>query len=158
IEPVPVWAPTGGMSVARHDMTAIPLLDGSVLVAGGQRTGAVDTGDLYFATAEVFLPLPGEFLKVPVKMPQRRAHHVGVALEDGRVLLAGGISDQSTTTSEVFDPMTGGWTESALLHPHGAGTAMVRLADGRPMLIGGESSGGAVELFDPATLTWSDAP
>lgn len=154
LEPVPPWSETGGMSVARHGLTATTLLDGRVLVVGGQRTGAVDTGDVFFETAEIWKALPGQFKIVVAQMSQKRAYHTAVRLADGRVLVAGGIG--GGPTSEVFDPQKSKWSAPVgLLHAHGVGSTLVLLADGRALLAGGESSG-AAEIFDPQSGAWTD--
>ncbi len=154
LEDVPPWTETGGMSVARHGLTATTLLDGRVVVIGGQRLGAVDTGDVFFETAEVWTALPGVFKVVPAKMSTKRAYHAAVALADGRVLVAGGIGGGAT--SEIFDPKNGTFTPPAsLLHARSLGASLVLLADGRALLAGGEETG-AVELFDPQTGVWTD--
>ncbi len=58
---VPAWTATGSMSAARELHTATLLGDGQVLVTGGQKQGAFDTGDVYFDTAELYSPTTGAF-------------------------------------------------------------------------------------------------
>jgi len=156
IEPTPAWTETGGMSVARRGPTATLLEDGRVLITGGQRAGAIDTGDVFFETAEIWVPLPGKFNLVPAKMAFKREYHAAVRLPDGKVLVAGGLAG-GQGTAEIFDPKTGTWTLTALHHPHPQGATAVLLNDDRVLLVGGDDGGGAVEIFDPATLTWTDA-
>lgn len=150
------WLETGGMSDARREPTATALLDGRVLVVGGQRAGAIDTGDVFFETAEIWSPIQGVFTLVPAKMTVKRAFHAAVRLGDGKVLVMGGVGG-AAGTAEVFDPNLGTWTLTTLHHPHPQGAAAVVLADGRALLIGADDGAGAVEIFDPQSLTWSDA-
>ena len=87
-----------------------------------------------------------------------------VRLRDGRVLLGGG--DGGTTTAEVFDPDTNTFTPAAnpMLHGRSMVTAHT-LPSGKVAIIGGASSSAgaivdpldAIEIFDPATLTFADA-
>jgi hypothetical protein len=153
------WAPTGAMSVARQSATATRLADGRVLIAGGQRVGSVDVGDVYFETAELFDPVAGKFSPVAAKMATKRTQHAAAAIAGGKVLVVGGTSGvMSTSTAELFDPKTATWSSTPpLAHEHWGATLTV-LADGRVLLAGGGpgASGGATELFDPALGAWKD--
>ena len=152
IEPTPPWTETGAMSVARSGLTATTLVDGRVVIVGGQRTGSVDTGAVSFETAETWSAQAGAFKVEAAKMSVKRNAHTAVLLADGRVLVAGG----GTATSEVFDPKTKTWSAPApLLYNHGAGATLTLLSDGRALLAGGEPTGGA-EIFDPDAGGWID--
>ena len=90
-----------------------------------------------------------------------RRGHTATVLQDGRVLVAGGVDATSTTlaSTELYDPATGTWTAAGGLivgrHDHTATT----LPDGRILVAGGINSGTApvadAEVFDPSTGTWS---
>jgi hypothetical protein len=153
----PAWTDTGPMSVARAEHTATPLPDGRVLVVGGTHTGAVDTGDVFFNTAEIFDPGAGQFAAVSAKMSQRRSGHGAAPLAGGRVLVAGGRGDmQSSTTAEIIDLKFGNkWQPTAPMSHGHVFAAMVPLLDGRVVIIGGQGTG-ATEIFDPKTGAWTD--
>ena len=90
-------------------------------------------------------------------------------LPGGRVLVAGGATSGSVVlqSAEVFDPATGAFTalpasgNTQLSMPRVAGAA-APLPDGRVLIVGGSTTGGAVlpsaELFDPASNTFTALP
>lgn len=90
----------------------------------------------------------------PMSAP--RAAHTATTLGDGRVLIAGGFTEQGAARgAELYDPATSRYTTlPAMVHTRHSHTA-TRLADGRVLLTGGYVSGGepsaSVEVFDPAT-------
>jgi hypothetical protein len=90
-----------------------------------------------------------------------RMAHTATALADGRVLVAGGFTDdaQAAVSAEAYDPERGRFVALPRMrmvrHSHTA----TRLADGRVLITGGYGAGNAVradvELFDPATNTFT---
>jgi hypothetical protein len=160
--------------VQRSTHTATLLQDGRVLLAGGLQTGGVchRSCELYDRTTDT-LTQTGD-------MTTERAGHVATLLDDGRVLVTGGFQDYQNLdalwslslntaqdTAEIYDPATGVWTP--VLQPMAskrAGHSSTKLNDGRVLLVGGVSGGsgsfplftGKVELFDPATQTFSPLP
>ncbi|MEO8681553.1 MAG: kelch repeat-containing protein, partial [Vicinamibacterales bacterium] len=50
------------------------------------------------------------------------------------------------------------WTPAGTMSEARTGGIPFLLADGRVVVVGGPSTGGAVDLFDPATATWSPGP
>ncbi|MCY1030141.1 galactose oxidase [Corallococcus sp. BB11-1] len=99
-------------------------------------------------------PVPGV-----LSTPRRLLPYV--ALEDGRVLAAGGHDGHRTLgSSEVFDPDTGRWRPSGALRTARRNHAAVRLADGRVLAVGGSNgvTVGALasaEVYAPDTGTWT---
>lgn len=94
-----------------------------------------------------------------------RAGQSGVALQDGRVLFAGG--SDSPAAAETYNPNGSGWVAVVPLAHARAGHATVRLRDGRVLIVGGEEPGQAdpdldpvgmnsAEVFDPSTDTFTD--
>ncbi|QJR36730.1 Kelch repeat-containing protein [Gemmatimonas groenlandica] len=90
-------------------------------------------------------------------MSIERAAHTATTLRDGRVLVAGGFTNEENSISgaELFDPAGGRFAAlprmRTLRHSHTA----TRLPDGKVLLAGGYAAGSTVlaaaELFDPAT-------
>lgn len=137
--------------------TAAALLpDGRVLVTNRTADGE-DRG------AEIFDPATNSWTVVAPR-PSARTSHALVALEDGRVLLAGGVvldagPAGTPLATELYDPSTGQWSIAAPQHVlHAAARdATVLLPTGRVLVAGGASSatGSVVEIFDPALGAWS---
>src|SRR6266498_3504817 len=71
------------MNVARASHTATRLLDGRILVAGGENAGgALDSAEIYNSGSKSF-SLTGSMIAP-------RAEHTAALLADGRVLVSGG--------------------------------------------------------------------
>ena len=106
------WSPTGDMAIAAADRTGIRLPDGRVLVAGGDLTvQQPDFGRSHGLTADAELYDPDAGTWAPTTpMPRPRSGASAVVLEDGSVLLVGGIMAHaemgSTPACPTPDPGT----------------------------------------------------
>ena len=148
--PTPTSTPTPpGISQARSDHTATLLLDGRVLIVGGEGDGAV------LSSAEIY-HLPSGTWSSGGVMSEARSSHTATLLEDGRVLVAGGASSAET---EMYDP-SGRWSSAAgMLQVRSFHTA-TRLPDGCVLVTGGLGPTGVLstsEVYDPSTNVWSSA-
>ena len=93
------FAPAPSMAGARNHHTATLLANGEVLMAGG----ADSTGSTV-PTSEVYLPIARQWIGTSA-MLMSRAYHIGVELDDGRVLVGGGCNPQTCIPfAEVFSP------------------------------------------------------
>ncbi|WP_437896307.1 Kelch repeat-containing protein [Sorangium sp. So ce124] len=104
------------------------------------------------------------------RMITSRAEHTATLLDDGKVLIAGGVlgvdegftcnPSFSTTplgSAEIYDPATGAFLAAApMAAVHGVHTA-TRLADGRVLVIGEEAGGTSAEIYDDALDAWRAA-
>jgi len=94
-----------------------------------------------------------------------RFAHVAVRLNDGRVLVAGGISGISgLKTAELYDPASGTWAVTGSMTFERIGLAAAPLPNGRVLVAGGARfnqacadppAGNSTEIYDPATGAWS---
>jgi hypothetical protein len=164
------WSATGSLpAAAGTGHTAVRLLDGRVLVAGGgNRCGGV------FNTAALYDPGTGTWSATGT-MTTPRQFHSAALLSDGRVLVAGGSPGSPfpcLASAEIYDPTTGMWTATGSMptarvtggngyvQPYLANLPNGVLAAGGisgPTLCftGGGAPTAAAEVFDPGTGTWS---
>jgi hypothetical protein len=91
-------------------LTRLP--NGGALLAGGME------GDRIVATAQVFTLGPdgrgGTWTEV-APMKQARREQTAAALEDGRILIAGGCAPEPLASAEVYDPALDRWTDAGRL-------------------------------------------
>lgn len=142
------WKVVGEMSQGRNAPAATLLMDGTVLVSGGE--GKTSAGFPPLATAERFDPKTGVFTLVG-RMRNARLGHAAVRLQDGRVLLAGGLGRR---TAEVFDPATNEFTAVGDMSTSRFFPTATLLKDGRVLVVSGEAGSrrlATAELFDKAT-------
>src|SRR5262249_34862200 len=82
---------TGNLITGRESHTATLLLDGSVLIVGGHGGVPVSGGGYdKLASAELYDPVTGTFNSTD-RMGVGRDNHVATLLNDGEVLITGGV-------------------------------------------------------------------
>lgn len=117
------WSKTGDMRIAvgadptisgRQNHTATSLLDGRVLVAGGDGYLTDFSTDVIFASAELYDPTTGVWT-LTGSMNIARSEHAAVALLDGRVLAIGGSGvGTALASAELYSPTSASTDRSAL--------------------------------------------
>jgi hypothetical protein len=134
-------------------LSATRLLDGKVLAAGREGAELYDPDSGTWAATGSMVAPPKGFL--------RRRGGAAVLLPDGRVLVAGGGTDnQRFDTAELYDPDTGTWTATAPMNSPKAGPRATLLRDGKVLVTGNDWVTGpgyvtSAEVYDPATGTWT---
>jgi hypothetical protein len=148
--PAGVWIATGTMGTRRTGHTAVRLLDGRVLVAGGHPG---DEPDDDVTSAEVYDPESGTWSATGAMLRPHR----GVAatlLRDGRVLV-GDVDDPAADVqvmgAEVYDPASGTWTATGKMVSGGFLGEATLLRDGKVLV----TDGGGAQLYDPDSGTWT---
>jgi hypothetical protein len=121
---------TGSPSTARAFPTATRLVDGRVLIVGGFTA---------LASAEIYDPDTGAFTPTgPMATP--RGGPAVAPLPDGRVLVVGGsdiAGDRSAeSTAEIYDPLTGRFTQAPAPTTSRLAATAVSLTDGRVLVLG----------------------
>lgn len=106
---------------------------------------------------------PSQFSPAASPMSEQRGGHSATLLADGRVLLAGGMTDAANfaVSGDVFNPATNEFRSSggSLRVPRTNHVAAVHGAG--ILLIGGSDANGplgSTELFTPATATYREGP
>jgi PKD domain len=157
------FSPVGSMTITRKDFPMARLPDGSVLAFGGTQEGSFAT-----ATTRVdrFDPATNTFTLVGNLVVDRGSHLV-CPLANGTFLLAGGLNrfdDRNPArnrSAEIYDPVTNTsrLLPAQMVHSRMSKARAIRLSNGK-CLIGStlEVSGVGLELFDPATETFSSVP
>ncbi len=130
------WASAGNMTTPRTAQTATALPNGKLLVAGGSYTSAAFT--TYLSSADLYDPAAGTWTSVAMKVG--RSDHAAALLGNGKVLITGGRTGTTATTSsaELYDG-----TAFALTTPLATplfGHSMASLASGKALIAGGQTA------------------
>ena len=150
------FSTTGSMSVPRGFATSTQLLNGKVLVAGGED----DTG-LTRGVAELYNPPAGTFT-TSGSIVLARSLHTATLLANGKVLIVGGLDNNGTPTSEItataelYNPSTGTFTSTGSLPMPRYLHVATLLCSGKVLITGGATGttpddSSAAEIYDPAT-------
>jgi hypothetical protein len=155
------FAPIGILPSSERNAVSLLLSSNMALIVGG-----IDSSSR-LTSLVIYDPNTGTFSDVGA---MDAPYNTATLLSDGNVLLVGGGNLVSTgsgrdvlTTAQLYDPATGGLSDTGpalqgVIYP-----AVVRLADGRVLLAGGKiyNQGGAptaaAEIYDPASGTFSFA-
>ena len=138
---------------ARSEHAAVTLPDGRVLIVGGEGNESAFPGSMY-----VYDPTSETFAEFG-PMSSGRVGFIAAGLPDGDVLISGGlIALENAPRAEIIDVPTGALrpTANAPIRRR-AYAAATTLMDGRVLITGGVGAGteASVEIFDPATATFS---
>ena len=178
------WSPVADMAVARRGHRALLLADGRVLVFGGRQIAVRLLESDSLQMVEAFDPASGEWSNAA----DMTVGHIGleaVVLEDGRVLVTGGMTtagaetasavqsdsgDDAGTTGrsprtsgpEMYDPAAGKWSQSGFARATMSHT-LTLLEDGLVVQLGGFGGVAAagvpgMEMFDPRSDKWETGP
>jgi len=153
------FLPTAGtMNRERYRHTATRLASGKVLIAGGQNLYSInDTAELFDVTEDDH----GTFRLIPAKMTSPRDGHTATLLNDGTVLLAGGIDGWSVTnTAELYLPDASVFQAAASMNEARVFHTATKLPSGKVLIAGGYNGSylNTTEIYDPATGRFSPGP
>jgi WD40 repeat protein len=161
VAPAEIWDPaTGAFSSAAsladgrfaHTSTLLP--DGRVLVVGGISLSG-DGRPVTYASAELWEPATGAFSPAG-SLLEGRYGHTSTLLPDGRVLILGGVAFDAGSldfraSAEMWEPDSESFGSVASLPRTLIGHTATLLPDGRVLVVGGVTDGGAA-LNDAAFL------
>ncbi len=145
------------MKLARANATATLLLDGEVLIAGGQYYNGsqyvTNTAELYDATSGTF--------NYSGSMTIPRYSHTATLLQDGKVLIVGGLDNQGNVRGkcDLYDPATGTFTVTGFMKLAREQHTATLLPNGKVLVAGGvyysNTPTNTAELYDPSTSAFS---
>lgn len=168
------WTKLAPLPEGRSNHTATRLADGRVLIVGGGLNSAIGipSGEGVLASALLFDPATSAFTAVG-SMTDPRAGHLATLLADGRVLVAGGATDEVGTpctqipncatgkalaSAEVFDPATSTFTKVGDMTTPRLASFITTLASGTALVAGGADDTDSVtnvDLFDATANTFA---
>ncbi len=173
------WSSAGTLSAPRYAHTATLLANGKVLIVGGNQTmpnASLPAGADTVSSTELYDPQTNRW-SLAASMQTARSSHSATLLEDGRVLVAGGIASSAgdpgsvLASAELYDPVANTWTVAAPMPSARMNQSATFLPDGRVLVVGGldrlldfpigtaPTTGlSTADIFDPATDSWSPAP
>jgi hypothetical protein len=151
------FIPTGYMTTFRIGHTATLLMDGRVLITGGNIPGP--GGGQVLSSAELYDPATRGFTATGNMTTPRRIGHTATLLPDGRVLIAGGYGAGNSViaATEIYDPSTGVFTPTGDMIEARGGHSAILLATGKILIVGGYRvypDLADAELYDPDTGTF----
>jgi uncharacterized repeat protein (TIGR02543 family) len=146
------WNHTAALNNPRSGgHTATLLLNGKVLIAGGQSSSV-------FSSAELFDPSKGNWSDTG-SMRNSRLGHTATLLPNGKVLVAGGYNGIILSGVEIYDPSTGIWSSAGSMNSMRTGHTATLLTNGKVLVVGGEGNFANIrndaELYDPITGVWT---
>lgn len=164
---VEIWDPAAGawttvapMHTPRFNEILAILPNGKVLAAGGVDTSESAT----LSSAEMYDPAADTWTALPQGLLQSRADAGVAMLGGGRVLIAGGYSQQSgqnpnpLSEVEIFDPAANVFARASSMTESRSDLTLTALNNGQVLAAGGYSATATLasaELYDPGTATWS---
>jgi hypothetical protein len=143
-----LFVPTSDMRMARAGHSATLLLDGTVLIAGGDGPALLGGGPVA-RSAELYDPATGTFAPTG-NMIEPRYLHTATLLPNGKVLIAGGSQD---TTAELYDPSKHEFSRTGAMGAPQRWVMATLLGNGKVLVAGNVDA----ELYDPATATFVPA-
>jgi hypothetical protein len=161
------WQKTADLPNLRDEPAVAALPDGRALMTGG--AAGEGRGWSSFSSTYLFDPTTRAWSKSGLMQTARTDTAIAV-LQDGRVLVAGGLFMDRTSSepprvlasAEIFDPLTGSWSAAGQLTRARADASAITLADGRVLVVGGttrvegDPTGQAtVDIYDPKADRWS---
>lgn len=155
------------VGIMRPSHAAVPASTyGQILVAGGYGVSST------LSSVELYDPASNSFAAMPPSMNAERQYHTATAIalgpNAGKVLLAGGLSDSTLASTDLYDPAANtfvvGPNMNAARDHHTATVISSGLNAGKILLAGGEDrsygmiSLASTELYDPLANKFAVGP
>ena len=151
-----IYVPDSGtwrsISTVRHvpwQAMAVRLADGRLLIAGGASSDA-SSGSL--ASAQLYDPATDTW-SATASMPRACSDCRGLLLNDGRVFVTGGSTEDGYTIGLLYSPLAARWSLTTPPSQRGPIRALVLLRNGHVLALHEEPA--SAELYDPVAGSWS---
>ena len=150
--PSGTWTRTGSMTTPTEQQLGTLLHNGQVLMPG---------------TAQLYNPATGKWAATGGMNVARTVGFTATVLQNGQVLVAGGVEAGVTMTvtsgAELYNPATGTWAPTGSMTTARFGHTATLLPNGQVLVAGGDGACvnfscpvlASAELYNPATGTWS---
>lgn len=142
---------TGSLSVRKTHHCGELLNNGKVLVFGGSYFNWGTASSTYYNSAELYNPNTGTWTSTG-NMQLPRAYATSVLLDNGNVMVCGGMYGPYTQSCEIYDVTTGTWSYTDSIHSQQLESKAVKLNNGKILFVGGS---GSCELYDQTSNTWT---
>ena len=154
------WKVTAGsMTVGtdRRHATVTKLLDGRVLIAGGNAAASPQT--TFYSSAVLYNPADESFTQTG-SMNVARSLHTATLLANGKVLITGGYNGSNLGSAELYDPASGMFTLTNSLQKARSQHAATLLQDGTVLISGGfdatiNDATNTAEIYTPSLGTFA---
>ncbi|CAF1403137.1 unnamed protein product [Adineta steineri] len=150
------WSETGHLNIARLYHAASLLLDGKVLVTGGEDYDVCSTAELYD-------PISRNWTK-SYDMTYCRWFHTATTLKNGKVLIAGGAAGEPEplgnvkyvlNQAELYETSTGYWFHTTSMNIERYFHTASLLQNGNVLVVGGsDDAPNSAEVYEPEMETW----
>jgi hypothetical protein len=171
------WSPAASIGGRRLGPALTTLPSGLVLCSGGVDVSlflGFPVSAMSTTAVQLWSPTNGTWASGPSMSQGRSGHHYNqVTLNDGRILMTGGVNVPNLlgaqtaapiNGAEAYNPNSNSWATFNMPTARALHSATV-LADGRVVAAGGAQgtlllpvSIADVDVFDPGSNTWSSAP
>jgi N-acetylneuraminic acid mutarotase len=156
-----IFTPTGSKNNATSNCCGTVLWTGKFLSAGGGTNEAELYNPLMPGTSETWVATTG----TTPNLPAARTSHQQNLLDDGRLLLSGGLPDSTGTSTPLksavlYDYLTGNFTATGDMTIERQSGRTASLYTGKVLVTGGRATAStgvlnSAELYDPATGTFT---
>jgi hypothetical protein len=114
----------------------------------------MERNGVFYNSAELYNPATGSFTATPQRMGTQRVGHIATWLPNGKVLIAGGWSNEGVLASaELYDSSTGAFTPTGSMSVARGDFTATLLPNGKVLVAGGENDHAlsSADVYDPAT-------
>lgn len=135
-----VWKMTDSIPTYRYfGQTVTELLDGRIMVAGGYYVDTTSWDFVILNKVDIYNLVTETWIEA-TPMSLERYEHTATLLNDGRVLIAGGETDNFTTDQcDIYEPTLNMWSIVAPMNEKRSSHASKLLLDGTVLVCGGSN-------------------